>query len=137
MAVETEELVAASLAAMRANLKQSPAWSKAPPPTDDFLLMFLRSEVFKPHKAADRYRKYWKVCILVCIVVLFSLLLLLPLLRLLLLPLVVLVVGWSCCCYDTNAVVVLSIRMLFHCRRPDSRCGGSWTCLPHKESIYI
>lgn len=61
MVDETEEVVNASLAAMRANLKQKPAWGQAPPPTDDFLLMFLRSEVFKPHKAADRYRKYWKV----------------------------------------------------------------------------
>lgn len=58
---ETEELLAASLAAMRANLQQTPAWSLAPPPTDDFLLMFLRTEVFSPPAAADRYRKFWKV----------------------------------------------------------------------------
>ncbi|CAM9113553.1 unnamed protein product [Ectocarpus sp. 6 AP-2014] len=66
LAIETEELVLASLAAMRANLKKVPAWSRAPPPTDDFLLMFLRSEVFKPHKAADRYRKFWKVKVGLC-----------------------------------------------------------------------
>lgn len=58
---ETEELLTASLAAMRANLQQTPAWSLAPPPTDDFLLMFLRTEVFCPSAAADRYRKFWKV----------------------------------------------------------------------------
>ncbi|CAM9709265.1 unnamed protein product [Pylaiella littoralis] len=66
MADETEDVVRASLAAMRANLKQKPAWRQAPPPTDDFLLMFLRSEVFKPHKAADRYRKYWQVKVGLC-----------------------------------------------------------------------
>ncbi|CAN0071101.1 unnamed protein product, partial [Ectocarpus fasciculatus] len=27
---------------------------------------FLRSEVFKPHKAADRYRKFWKVKVGLC-----------------------------------------------------------------------
>lgn len=61
MAIETEELLAASLSAMRTNLKEKPAWRLAPPPTDDFLLMFLRSEVFNPHKAAERYRKFWNV----------------------------------------------------------------------------
>lgn len=68
LAIETDELVMASLAAMRADLKKVPAWSRAPPPTDDFLLMFLRSEVFKPHKAADRYRKFWKVWMLLLLV---------------------------------------------------------------------
>ncbi|CAM9787121.1 unnamed protein product, partial [Ectocarpus fasciculatus] len=34
LAIETDELVTASLAAMRANLKRVPAWSLAPPPTD-------------------------------------------------------------------------------------------------------
>lgn len=58
---ETDELVTASLAAMRKNLAASPAWAGAPIPTDDFLLMFLRSEVFVPGSAADRYRKFWKV----------------------------------------------------------------------------
>eukprot|EP00752_Nemacystus_decipiens_P008831 g7882.t1 len=66
MANETEELLTASLAAMRTNLKQNPAWSRAPPPTDDFLLMFLRSEVFRPDKAANRYRKFWKVKVALC-----------------------------------------------------------------------
>lgn len=28
----------------------------------DFLLMFLRTEVFSPSAAADRRRKFWKVC---------------------------------------------------------------------------
>lgn len=60
VAEETEELLAASLAAMRANLQQTPA-PVAPPPTDDFLLMFLRTEVFSPSAAADRYRRFWKV----------------------------------------------------------------------------
>lgn len=46
---------------MRANLRQTPAWSQAPPPTDEFLLMFLRTEVFSPSAAADRYRKFWEV----------------------------------------------------------------------------
>ncbi|CAM9142469.1 unnamed protein product [Scytosiphon promiscuus] len=58
---ETEELLAASLAAMRADLEQKPAWKGAPPPTDDFLLMFLRSEVFSPPAAANRYRKFWEM----------------------------------------------------------------------------
>ena len=58
---ETEELLAASLSAMRANLEQNPAWEGGPPPTDDFLLMFLRTELFSSSAAADRYRKFWKV----------------------------------------------------------------------------
>ncbi|CAM9142154.1 unnamed protein product [Scytosiphon promiscuus] len=66
MAIETEELVAASLSAMRANLSKKPAWRLAPEATDDMLLMFLRSEVFHPHKAADRYRKFWKTKIVLC-----------------------------------------------------------------------
>lgn len=66
MAEETEEVVKASLAAMRADLSQSPAWGGAPTPTDDFLLMFLRSEVFSPKRAANRYRKFWKVKVSLC-----------------------------------------------------------------------
>ena len=56
-----------SLAAMRADLQRTPAWSLAPPPTDDFLLMFLRTELFSPSAAADRYRKFWKVFSLVVV----------------------------------------------------------------------
>lgn len=58
---ENEELVKASVAAVRADLDKTPAWSRAPTPTDDFLLMFLRSEMFCPEKAAGRYRKFWEV----------------------------------------------------------------------------
>eukprot|EP00752_Nemacystus_decipiens_P008826 g7877.t1 len=66
LAEETEELLTVSLTAMRANLQQTPAWSLAPPPTDEFLLMFLRTEVFSPSAAADRYRKFWKMKVLLC-----------------------------------------------------------------------
>lgn len=58
---ETPQVVKNCLAAMRADLAEFPAWSGAPEPTDEFLLMFLRSEVFSPSKAAKRYRKFWKV----------------------------------------------------------------------------
>ena len=58
---ETDELLKSSLAAIRAEIAKTPAWSGAPTPTDDFLLMFLRAEVFSPEKAADRYRKFWEV----------------------------------------------------------------------------
>lgn len=58
---ETEDLVNATLAAMRADIANTPAWSGAPTPSDDFLLMFLRAEVFSPTLAANRYRKFWKV----------------------------------------------------------------------------
>lgn len=51
----------ASLAAFRAELEKHPAWSGAPPPTDDFLLLFLRAEMFSTVKAAQRYRLFWKV----------------------------------------------------------------------------
>lgn len=61
LADETEELLTTSLTAMRADIESKPAWSGAPPPTDDFLLMFLRSEVFAPSAAAERYRKFWEV----------------------------------------------------------------------------
>lgn len=61
LAEETEELVKTSVAAMRADIAETPPWHGAPAPTDEFLLMFLRSEVFSPAKAADRYRKFWKV----------------------------------------------------------------------------
>lgn len=46
---------------MRADIAATPAWGGALPPEDDFLLMFLRAEVFSPSKAADRYRKFWEV----------------------------------------------------------------------------
>lgn len=58
---ETDELLTTSLVGVRASLAETPAWSGAPPPTDDFLLMFLRAEVFSPEKAAARYRKFWEV----------------------------------------------------------------------------
>ncbi|CAM9142231.1 unnamed protein product [Scytosiphon promiscuus] len=51
---------------MRADLDEKPAWKGAPPPTDDFLLMFLRSEVFSPTAAAGRYRKFWEMKISLC-----------------------------------------------------------------------
>lgn len=60
---ETEELLTASLAAMREDLAATPAWARAPKPTDQFLWMFLRSEAFAPAKAAQRYRNFWKVCV--------------------------------------------------------------------------
>ncbi|CAM9094834.1 unnamed protein product, partial [Hapterophycus canaliculatus] len=66
LAEETEELLAASLAAMRVDLDGNPAWDGAPPPSDDFLLMFLRSEVFSPSAAAERYRKFWKIKVSLC-----------------------------------------------------------------------
>lgn len=58
---ENEEMVTAALAAMRKELTENPAWSGAPTPTDEFLLMFLRSEMFSPEKAAARYRRFWEV----------------------------------------------------------------------------
>lgn len=58
---ETDALLEASLAAIRVELAKTPAWSGAPTPTDDLLLMFLRAEVFNPASAAKRYRKFWKV----------------------------------------------------------------------------
>lgn len=58
---ETDELLKVSLAAIRTEIAATPAWSGAPTPTDDFLLMFLRAEVFSPEKAAARYRKFWEV----------------------------------------------------------------------------
>lgn len=61
LAEETEGLIMTSLSAMRADLTERPAWSGAPPPADNFLLMFLRAEVFSAAKAADRYRKFWEV----------------------------------------------------------------------------
>lgn len=54
------------MAAMKADLAANPAWSGAPSPTDEFLLMFLRAEVFSPSAAANRYRKFWKVCVPSC-----------------------------------------------------------------------
>ncbi|CAN0243844.1 unnamed protein product [Ectocarpus fasciculatus] len=66
LAEETDELLAASLAAMKADLAANPAWSGAPSPKDEFLLMFLRAEVFSPPAAANRYRKFWKAKITLC-----------------------------------------------------------------------
>ncbi|CAN0154830.1 unnamed protein product [Ascophyllum nodosum] len=60
LAEETNELLEATLAAMRTDIANGPAWSGAPAPTDDFLLMFIRAEVFSPSRAADRYRKFWE-----------------------------------------------------------------------------
>lgn len=60
---ETAELVEASLSAVRADLAERPAWNGAPSPSDDFLLMFLRAEVFNPKLAAVRYRRFWQVLI--------------------------------------------------------------------------
>lgn len=58
---ETDELIATALSSMKDDLANEPAWSGAPTPTDDFLLMFLRAEVFSPTMAANRYRKFWEV----------------------------------------------------------------------------
>lgn len=58
---ETEELVKAGIAAVRADIAETPAWHGAPHPTDEFLLMFLRAEMFSPKMAGARYRSFWEV----------------------------------------------------------------------------
>lgn len=46
---------------MKVGFEERPAWSGAPCPlTDEFLLMFLRTELSSPSAAAGRYRKFWK-----------------------------------------------------------------------------
>ncbi|CAM9758928.1 unnamed protein product [Choristocarpus tenellus] len=58
---ETPELLADALVAFRTDLAETPAWTGAPNPTDEFLTMFLRAEVFIPSMAAKRYRRFWEM----------------------------------------------------------------------------